>query len=178
MKTTERYTGTVEHDGVPAHDCRRITDVNRKTSLTFCSRCGDWFEPVVKCCPAKLKGYERIDGGTATPVSCTRPIGHDGLHADQFNGNPIEWPQNASERPHGVIDIQYGNDPKPFRKVVENDLKSDVMNDLLGAAKMLDQALSRLHPSLELYKSIKEVDEALDSVRMSLEEGDYDKEAK
>lgn len=43
MKTTERYTGTVEHDGVPAHDCRRITDITRKTSLTFCSRCGDWF---------------------------------------------------------------------------------------------------------------------------------------
>jgi hypothetical protein len=36
--------------------------------------------------------------------------------------------------------------------------------------------LRRLHPSLEIYRSIKEVDDLLDSVRLSLEEGDYDKE--
>lgn len=57
MKTTERYTGTVEHDGVPAHDCRRITDVNRKTSLTFCSRCGDWFEPASRHSPDGTKDH-------------------------------------------------------------------------------------------------------------------------
>jgi hypothetical protein len=38
--------GTIRHDGVPAHDCRTITSPDRQTNVTYCSRCGFWFEPV------------------------------------------------------------------------------------------------------------------------------------
>ena len=58
-----------------------------------------------------------------------------------------------------------------------SELQEQVLSDLTGAAKMLSQALQRLHPSLDLYKSIHDVDDALDSVIMSLQEGDYDLEA-
>ena len=58
-----------------------------------------------------------------------------------------------------------------------SELQEQVLSDVTGAAKMLSQALQRLHPSLDLYKSIHDVDDALDSVIMSLQEGDYDLEA-
>lgn len=38
--------GTIKHDGIPAHDCTRITTVERQTSFNYCSFCGYWFEPV------------------------------------------------------------------------------------------------------------------------------------
>ena len=58
-----------------------------------------------------------------------------------------------------------------------SELQEQILSDLTGAAKMLSQALQRLHPSLDLHKSIHDVDDALDSVIMSLQEGDYDLEA-
>lgn len=45
--------------------------------------------PPVKPCAELLYGYVRtIDGA---PIRCTRPAGHEKLHADQSNGNPVEW---------------------------------------------------------------------------------------
>lgn len=33
----------VYHDRKPAHSSERLTDPQRKTDLTYCSRCEDWF---------------------------------------------------------------------------------------------------------------------------------------
>jgi hypothetical protein len=54
------------------------------------------------------------------------------------------------------------------------ELQEQVLSDLKGAAMMMDQAMRRLHPSLALHKEIREVDNTLDSIMLSLEEGDYD----
>lgn len=62
----------------------------------------------------------------------------------------------------------------PIQREPIPDIKGEVSSDLAGAAKMLDQALRRLQPSLEIYKSIKEVDDLLDSVLLCLQKGDYD----
>ena len=56
------------------------------------------------------------------------------------------------------------------------ELQDEILSDLRGAAKMLDQAQRKLHPSLDLHKEIHEVDGNLDSIIMALEEGDYDLE--
>jgi hypothetical protein len=58
-----------------------------------------------------------------------------------------------------------------------SELHEQILSDLNGAAKMLDQALRRLHPSLDIHKDIHRVDDVLDSVILSLQEGDYDLEA-
>lgn len=57
-----------------------------------------------------------------------------------------------------------------------NEINQQVLSDLQGAAKMLSQALQRLHPSLEIHTDIRRVDDALDSVVLSLAEGDYDQQ--
>ena len=54
------------------------------------------------------------------------------------------------------------------------ELHEQLISDLTGAAKMLDQALQRVHPSLDIHKDIHRVDDALDSVLTALIEGDYD----
>jgi hypothetical protein len=81
----------------------------------------------------------------------------------------------AADTQHPLSGNRPGNPIlKAMDKLVEEaEIENPVFDDLKGAAKMLDQALSRLHPSLELYKDIKKVDEQLDCVRLSLEEGDY-----
>jgi hypothetical protein len=111
------------------------------------------YKPItdVNPCDVYLQGYERIDGGTPRPVRCSRAINHDGLHADQFNGNPIEWPQNKSERPHGVIDVQYGNDPKPFRKIIKSDPKTDGSTLRRAAPELLKSAKNLLGWLREFY---------------------------
>ena len=47
-------------------------------------------------CNARLEGHERTScGGVPVSIYCTRPLGHDGLHADQRDGQPIEWHPNS-----------------------------------------------------------------------------------
>lgn len=47
-----------------------------------------------------------------------------------------------------------------------------VASDLRGAMKMTSQALERIHPSLDIYKELKKVDDELDSILMALEDGE------
>jgi hypothetical protein len=60
-------------------------------------------------------------------------------------------------------------------KPMAAELKAVVVSDLEAAAAMLNNALERLHPSLDIYKAIKEVDDQLDSVKFNIEDGDYDR---
>lgn len=50
----------------------------------------------------------------------------------------------------------------------------DVLADVIGAAKMLSQALNRISPTSDLAKELKKVDESLDEIRYSLDHGDFD----
>lgn len=54
------------------------------------------------------------------------------------------------------------------------DIKADVLKQIDSAAEFLSQAITQLHPSLDLYKELKEVDNMLDAVRDALKDGDYE----
>lgn len=57
---------------------------------------------------------------------------------------------------------------------MDEDLKKKVLNDLEGALGMLGQAQSALHPSLTLFKELGKQYDELDSIKESMEAGDYD----
>lgn len=55
-------------------------------------------------------------------------------------------------------------------------LKQKITTELGGAYGLLGQARDRLHPSLDIYKEIKKIEESLKFVLEGLEYGDFDKE--
>lgn len=55
-----------------------------------------------------------------------------------------------------------------------DDIRKNVLHDLQGAAKMIEQALNRLHPSLDLWREIRKIDEMIDDVRTGIEDRDFD----
>lgn len=55
-----------------------------------------------------------------------------------------------------------------------DELVKSLLVDLRAAQKMIDQAMSRVHPSTDVFKAIKTVDEDLDSIVEGLEEGDFE----
>lgn len=54
-----------------------------------------------------------------------------------------------------------------------DNLTKEILSDLKGAAKMMDQALNRVHASRNIWKEMKKVDEDIQLIIEGLEDGDY-----